>query len=203
MATKTLHEHHAMVILRKDHDLVKKLFDEFDEEEDAGKRKEIADHALRELKVHTAVEEELFYPALRRSMEDDEGLLDEADEEHHAAKVLIAELELMSGREENYRAKFDVLAESVRHHIKEEQGPLFRQGTMTDIDFDVLGERMLERKRQLEERGVPSDAETEMVKKAGLRGTSPSRKAEKSIDVPVGHARRQAARAERERRGSL
>lgn len=102
-----------------------------------------------EMKAHAAVEEELFYPSLRQKMEDEDGLLDEADEEHHAAKILIAELDLMSGAEENYCAKFTVLAENVRHHMKEEENELFPQAKKTDIDFDALGERMYARKQEL------------------------------------------------------
>jgi hemerythrin-like domain-containing protein len=58
-------------------------------------------------------------------MEDEDGLMDEADEEHHVAKILIAELEQMQGNEDNWEAKFMVLAENVRHHIKEEEGEIF------------------------------------------------------------------------------
>ena len=85
----------------------------------------IAATAIEELKVHAAIEEELFYPAVRQQIDDEDGIIPEADEEHHVAKLLIAELEKMTGDEEHWEAKFMVLGESVRHHIKEEEGRCF------------------------------------------------------------------------------
>jgi hemerythrin superfamily protein len=96
----------AIALLKKDHDVVKDLFDKF---EKAGRRpakKKIVKQALTELKVHAALEEELFYPAVRKPVGKD--VMNEADEEHHVAKVLIAELEEMDGREDHYDAKFTV-----------------------------------------------------------------------------------------------
>ena len=172
----------AMSLLRKDHETVKKLFDRFEKTKDEGKKKEIVEEACRELKVHATVEEELFYPALRQKIDDKDGLLDEADEEHHEAKILIAELELMKGDEENYDAKFTVLSENVRHHIKEEESEMFPEAKKTMIDFDLLGERMWERKQELLANGVPPAPESRMVEKFGIV-ESPSRKAQGTISV--------------------
>src|SRR5690242_4112068 len=75
--------------------------------------------AVTDLKIHAVIEEELFYPTVRQHVGKD--LMNEADEEHHVARVLIAELDA-AGRENDHRdAKFKVLAVSVRHHIKEEE----------------------------------------------------------------------------------
>lgn len=180
----------AIAMLKKDHQTVKTLFDEFEDSEQTAERKDIAEKACRELEIHAAIEEEMFYPALRQKMDDEDGLLDEADEEHHEAKILVAELKLMSGDEENYAAKFTVLAENVRHHIKEEEGELFPQAKKTEIDFEVLGERMAARKRELEAGGVPEGAEAEMVGRFGVTRESPSRKAQKTFDAPVAEKRR-------------
>jgi len=68
-------------------------------------------------------------------MDDEERIMDEADEEHHVAKVLIAELEKMEGDEDHWEAKFTVFAESIRHHIKEEEGTMFKEAKKTDIDL--------------------------------------------------------------------
>src|SRR4026209_1239244 len=95
----------AIALLKGQHEVVKELFKQFEKAE-GRKRKELADEAIHDLKVHAAIEEELFYPALRKAMEDDGGVMDEADEEHHVAKVLIAELEMMDGKEDNFEAKF-------------------------------------------------------------------------------------------------
>src|SRR4029434_9521529 len=137
--------------------------------------------ALMALKVHATIEEELFYPAVRQNIEDEEGIMDEADEEHHVAKVLIAELEKMTGDEDHWEAKFKVLAESVRHHIKEEEGKVFKEAKKSDIDLDILGSQMAHLKQHLMQDGVPEDAETKMVAKCGLRGDSPAKNAQKNL----------------------
>ena len=117
-------------MLKEDHEKVKELFDKFETNGSAGKAKVVSE-VLMKLKVHATVEEELFYPAVRQNIEDEEGIMDEADEEHHVAKVLIAELEKMRGDEDHWEAKFTVLAVNVRHHIKEEEGKLFKEARKT------------------------------------------------------------------------
>src|SRR5262249_24372371 len=132
-----------------------------------------------------SIEEQLFYPAVRQQIEDEEGLMDEADEEHHVAKVLIAELEKMQGDEEHWEAKFKVRAESVRHHIKEEEGKMFKEAKKTDIDFEMLGDQMASLKEDLMQNGVPPDAETKMIAKCGVRADSPARMAQKKLRAPL------------------
>jgi hemerythrin superfamily protein len=100
----------AIAMLKEDHGRVKDLFDKFDETNGSATKAKIVSEALMELKVHATVEEELFYPALRQKMKDEDGIMEEADEEHHVAKVLIAELEKMIGDEDHWEAKFTVLA---------------------------------------------------------------------------------------------
>jgi len=174
----------ALTMLKADHDKVKKLFDRF-EKAQSSEKQEVMSQALEELKVHAAVEEQLFYPALRQQMEDEDGLMDEADEEHHVVKFLIAELEQMQGNEDHWEAKFTVLAENVRHHIKEEEGSIFPKARKTDIDFAALGDQMSHLKQTLITQGVPADAETKMVGKSGLRGDSPAKKAQEKFQPPL------------------
>lgn len=185
LKTRFTSKHEAMTILKQDHDKVKKLFDRFEKTDSASECREIVREACAELKVHARVEEELFYPSLRLNMPDKDGLLDEADEEHHEAKILVAELELMSGDEDNYRAKFTVLSENVRHHIKEEEGELFPKARKTVIDFDALGEQMHARKQELMMNGVEPDAEALMVAGFGVSRQSPSRRAQKTFTPPL------------------
>jgi hypothetical protein len=185
MPTKTKKPGDAIAMLKADHRKVKKLFDDFEDASSSATQKKIAAEAVMELKIHATLEEEFFYPALRGQIEDEEGIMDEADEEHHVAKILIAELEQMKGDEDHWEAKFKVLAESVRHHIKEEEGEMFRLAEDTDIDFAMLAERMLELKTELLESGVPPDAEARMIAKAGLRGESPAKQAQESLEVPM------------------
>ena len=100
----------------------------------------IVREALTELKVHAAIEEELFYPAVRKPVGKE--IMNEADEEHHVAKLLIAELDRMDGSESHFDAKFRVLAENVRHHIKEEEGEMLPKARKVKVDFDALAEKM-------------------------------------------------------------
>jgi hemerythrin superfamily protein len=117
----------ALALLKKDHQTVEKLFARFEKKPS----KEIANRFVRELAVHSAVEEQLFYPAVRKAAEAQE--LEEADdkvlealEEHHVAKWVLSEIEGLDEDDERFEAKCMVLIESVRHHVKEEEGPLFR-----------------------------------------------------------------------------
>ncbi len=167
-----LPEKHAIAILMKDHDVVKELFDRFEKAEAVSEKEKIIAEALTELKIHAAIEEEIFYPAVRKQLGKD--LMNEADEEHHIARVLIAELEL-DGRGNDHRdAKFTVLSESVRHHIKEEEGEMLPKAKSVEMDFEALGQRLLDRKKELRKNGIPSDAEHAMVATAGGRGDSPA-----------------------------
>src|ERR1044072_4953948 len=141
-----LPETHAIAILVKDHDRVKDLFARF-EKEDSGTRKEkIIGEALTELKIHAAIEEEIFYPAVRKELGKD--VMNEADEEHHVARVLIAELDREGRGDDHREAKFAVLTESVRHHIKEEEGEMLPKAKGLEIDFEALGQKMLWRAKE-------------------------------------------------------
>ena len=139
-------EDDAINILKKDHDKGKNLFEDFENEDKRSQKKKIVADAIMELKIHATIEEELFYPSLRKQKPVEQSLLNEADEEHHVAKLLIAELEQMDGSEDHYDAKFTVLSENVRHHIKEEEGELFPQARKTAVDFIALGQQLLARR---------------------------------------------------------
>lgn len=183
----------AIAMLKSDHRKVKELFDNFEDSKNSASQAKIVASALQELKIHATIEEELFYPSVRQEIEDEDGMMPEADEEHHVAKVLIAELENMKGDEEHWEAKFKVLAESVRHHIKEEERQMFPKARKTDIDFVALGERMTELKEKLTRDGVPPDAEAQMISKCGLRGDSPALKARETLQVPMKVKKSEAA----------
>ena len=168
----------VFALLKKDHDTVKDLFDRFEKAESLPAKKKIVGQALTELKVHAVLEEELFYPAVRKPVGKD--LMNEADEEHHVAKVLIAELDQMDGREVHYDAKFTVLAENVRHHIKEEENEVFPKAKDANIDFEALSKSMLRRKKTLMAEGIPPAAEEAMVAASHGKGDSPAQAARKS-----------------------
>ena len=135
-------------MLREDHKKVKGLFEEFEQAEDATTKKRIVETALTELEVHSKLEEELIYPAIRAEIDNDE-LMDEALEEHHVVHGLLGELKKMKPGNERYDAKFTVLAENVRHHIKEEESEVFSKAEDCEIDWETLCSQVVKRKEQL------------------------------------------------------
>ena len=163
-------EKHAISILKKDHDTVKDLFDQFEKAKSSAEKERIISKAVNELKMHAVIEEEIFYPTVRTHVGTD--IMNEADEEHHVAKVLI-ELDLHRRGGDHREAKFTVLAESVRHHIKEEENEMLPKAKELDIDFEALGQKMLDRKKELKDEGIPKDAEHSMVAQARGKGDSP------------------------------
>lgn len=117
-----------------------KLFKHFEQAKDSDKAA-IVQTTCRALTIHTQIEEELFYPALRDAgVEND--LLDEAKVEHVGVKRLVGELETMEPGDELYDAKVKVLSEYVKHHVKEEETEMFPDAKKSDVDLDELGERM-------------------------------------------------------------
>lgn len=147
-------EQNAISLLKKDHEDLKDLFDRFEATKPRTKeRRDIVADVIKKLKAHAAVEEEIFYPAVRKTVGDK--IMNEADEEHHVAKLLVAELEKMKGTEDHFDAKFTVLAESVKHHIKEEEDSMLPKAEDTDINFEALGEEILMRKEELAKKGFP------------------------------------------------
>ena len=135
-------------MLREDHQKVKKLFEEFEEARDARTKRRIVETALMELEIHAKLEEGLIYPAIREEI-DDEELMDEALEEHHVVHLLIRELKKMSPSRERFDAKFKVLAESVKHHIEEEESQVLPKAKSSDIDFEALEQEVMKRKARL------------------------------------------------------
>jgi hemerythrin-like domain-containing protein len=167
----------AVSLLKEDHDQVKALFDQFDKAKSRATKVKIVRAALTELKVHAAIEEELFYPAVRKPIGKE--IMNEADEEHHVAKLLIAELDRMDGSETHFDAKFQVLAENVRHHIKEEENEMLPKAKGVKVDFEALAEKMTRRKEKLLADGVPPGGEERMVKVSRGNGDSPAQAAKR------------------------
>jgi hypothetical protein len=139
----------AVTLLKKDHRQVEEWFDEYEQLEDTGEKKALFQQIALALKVHTKIEEEIFYPEERGDVEDD--MLDEAQVEHDGAKKLIAEIEAMKPSDNLYDAKVKVLGEYIKHHVKEEEQPggIFAQAKRGDQDLEEMGERLAARKKEL------------------------------------------------------
>ena len=141
----------AIDLLKEDHEKVKKAFKEFEkmDREDPEACRELVEQVCADLRVHTTLEEEIFYPAVRQAI-DDEDIMNEASVEHETAKMLIEQLENMEADDPNYNATFTVLGEYVMHHVKEEEGEMFPEAKKAkDLDLEALGEQMKTRKEEL------------------------------------------------------
>ena len=137
----------AIAMLKADHRKVEEIFEAFEKASSVSRKQALAHQACLELKVHTAIEEEIFYPACRGKIEED--LLDEAYVEHDSAKLLINEIEAMRADEDFYDAKVKVLSEAIEHHVEEEEKRaegMFAQARAAGLDMDALADAMRARK---------------------------------------------------------
>jgi hemerythrin superfamily protein len=149
----------AITLLRHDHATVRDLFKRFESSGDHAHKtkRKIVDRIIEELAVHAAVEEQVFYPAVRRAVESAEDEVLESLEEHHIVKWTLSELGGMDPQDERFDAKVTVLIESVRHHMKEEEGDLFPKvrKTVSAAELKELGELMQEVKKSAPTRPHP------------------------------------------------
>lgn len=150
----------AIALLKADHRTVEQLFASFETAKGDGRKEKLAREICTELKIHSMIEEEIFYPAFRGKIEDD--ILDEGYVEHDGAKVLINDIEAGGPDEQFYDAKVKVLQEQIEHHVKEEERPsegMFAQCRETDVDLVAMRDAMLARKQELmaeaESQGLP------------------------------------------------
>lgn len=144
----------AIALLKADHKRMKALFKRFaaskKEAEGSETKRDLVADICRELLIHTELEEEVFYPAVRKQI-DDADLMDEALVEHAGAKELIAQLEAMDPEDDLYDAKVTVLGEQVEQHVKEEEREMFPKAKQAKVDTLTLGARMIERKAAIQE----------------------------------------------------
>jgi hemerythrin superfamily protein len=151
----------AVALLTEDHKTVDKIFKEFEKlrknDGNDARKAELVRSACAALAVHAQIEEDLFYPAMYEAI-DAEDELGEAEVEHATIKSLVSQLEDMEPGDELYDATFMVLAEYVRHHVKEEEGEIFPKAKKSDLDLGTLGEQLLDRKRTLEAESASAEA---------------------------------------------
>jgi hemerythrin superfamily protein len=144
----------ATDLLKKDHDTVKRLFVEFEKLGDKAhqKRSSMADEICEEVRVHAAIEEEIFYPAVK-AIRDKEAKFDieEALQEHKQIKSAIADISKIKGSEPAFGAKMKVLKEDVEHHADEEEKEIFKEARKLGNErLEELGEKLQARKGRLQ-----------------------------------------------------
>jgi len=146
----------ALKLLKQDHDEVDALFKQYESDKDEMKpaqKQRLATLICDMLTVHATIEEEIFYPAVRNLDDEIRDLVAEAAVEHQSLKDIVGRLEAAPPTDPLYDAGVKVLAEYVKHHVREEESELFPKVRSADVDLDALGARLAERKGQLEGSG--------------------------------------------------
>jgi hypothetical protein len=176
MPSKTLS---AVDLLKKDHEEVKGLFEQFEKAGSIDEKEEIADQVDLELRVHSMIEEEILYPALREIASE---AVAESFEEHGVVEELLNELATMDLDEDQFEAKFKVMKENLEHHIEEEETEMFP--TCPSIpNYDEIGSLLENRKEEL----MKELRDTEDSDRATAKGDPATMKAsEKSEAVMAG-----------------
>jgi len=151
----------ATTLIKRDHKKVEDLFARFEHSTKAEAKKRVAEQACAELEIHAQLEEEIFYPAVRKGL-GEEDTLEEAVEEHQQAKKIIGELKKMSIGDSALDGKFAELVECIQHHVREEEGELLPKVEESDMDLVDIGEQMVECREEL----------TQQMKKTRSQGKS-------------------------------
>ena len=187
----------AIALLKQDHRIVERLFDEFEEADD-DQLQTIAERVCQLLTIHAQIEEELVYPQAKEALEEEEELelVNEANVEHQSAKDLIAKIEAMTPEDENFKATVKVLGEYVKHHVKEEENELFPKLKKTDLDLKDIGAQLFDRKMQLmQEMGVEMEEEEETTTRKRSTGRSGRSTGAKARQARAGGRRKSASRS--------
>ncbi|MGJ0239911.1 hemerythrin domain-containing protein [Novosphingobium fluoreni] len=140
----------AIALLKSDHRKVEDLFTQYEGSEDSDEKSALAQQICTELKIHTLIEEEIFYPALEGKIEND--TLEEAFVEHDGAKMLVNDIAAGTPADDFYDAKIKVLSEEIKHHVHEEEMPdkgMFAQARASGVDLTALGVELKARKDEL------------------------------------------------------
>lgn len=141
----------AIALLKADHRQVETWFKQFERARSTHRKQALANKICSALKIHTEIEEEIFYPAFLE-WTGDADLHHEAVVEHAGAKRLITEIEASSPADDYFDAKVTVLSEMIKHHVKEEEQPggMFAEARKSGMDLQQVGQELKSRKAQLQ-----------------------------------------------------
>jgi hemerythrin superfamily protein len=140
----------AIALLKADHRQVEEWFEQFESTRSDERKQKLAQQCCQALKVHTQIEEEIFYPAFLEATEE-EDIHHEAEVEHDGAKKLISQIEASGPEDDYFDAKVKVLSEMIKHHVNEEEkrDGMFAKARQSDMDLKALGEQLAARKAAL------------------------------------------------------
>ena len=158
LTTEPAISHDAIGLLTADHRKVQALFDEYERSSGSSEEKfEIAKTVCGEVLIHMAIEEAIFYPAVRQYVRDDD-LVNQAEVEHEGAKEIIRQLGDIKPDDPIFHAKMTVLAEQVSHHVQEEELSMFPKVLLSEADIVALGKELLTAKNEMRTNlGLPVD----------------------------------------------
>jgi hemerythrin superfamily protein len=143
----------ATQMIRQDHKKVEGLFKKFEQTKGSQAKRRLAESAMAELEVHAALEEEIFYPAVKNEVDDGSSMVQEAIEEHQTVKQLISELKRMEEADEEFESQFSQLMENVQHHVEEEESEMLPKVEESELDLNSLGQQMAQRKQEMQNGG--------------------------------------------------
>jgi hemerythrin superfamily protein len=137
----------AISLLKKQHREVEQIFKQIEKAGDGEERRQLMTALARSLEMHTSLEEEIFYPAVREAPgKKTEAMVNEAFEEHGVVKLVLRELPHVDPGDERFDAKMTVLRELVEHHVEEEEKAMFKLAQkLGKQELRELGERMASR----------------------------------------------------------
>ena len=142
----------AIDLLDADHLTVHALFQSYRElvrtRASALQRRALAEEICMELTIHARLEEELFYPAVREALRDDD-LVDESEEQHGSQREFVAQILATSPEDELYDARVAVLAEYVERHVRQEREQVFNRVLASRLDLHALARSITVRKEEL------------------------------------------------------
>jgi hemerythrin superfamily protein len=168
----------ALELLTSDHDEVRGMFESFrsaHESEDAEAMGRLSAQIFQELEVHTAIEEEVFYPAVRDAGGGElNELTDESKEEHHVVDLLMAEIRSLDPSDDAFAAKMTVLMENVEHHAGEEEDEMFPEvrKLMSEDRLQELGAELETAKRRHQQASSTKEELYEKASEMGIEGRS-------------------------------
>ena len=174
----------AISMLKKDHQTVRQLLARLEKttERSDRQREELLNQIENEVKVHTTIEEEIFYPAYKDAVrsKSDKELYFEAIEEHHVVDLVMPEIKSTDPRAEEFAAKAKVLKDLIEHHAEEEEKEMFPKArkAMNAVELRELGQELQQRKRQLLGQTSTRNVEFRLTRIAmGRSGRNKSRRA--------------------------
>lgn len=134
----------AVSLLKKQHREVEDLFKKVEKAEKPEMRRQLMQEISSKLEMHTKIEEEIFYPAVREiESKKAEDMINEALEEHGVVKLVLKQLPGVDPDDERFDAKMTVLKELIEHHVEEEEKEMFKLAQkLGKNELRDLGEQM-------------------------------------------------------------